>query len=114
MEIAIGEKLKTDYPNLRVVLNDKAAIDSELDFYFPQLRFAIELNGIVHYEPIYGQDTFKRIRNNDSQKSIVCAAKGIELAVIDISGIKKVTPQSVEKCYSIVKDLVARIIGRAR
>jgi hypothetical protein len=35
-----------------------------LDFYFPELRFAIELNGITHYEPIYGEDKFEKIKNS--------------------------------------------------
>ena len=41
--------------------NNSTTISSELDFYFPQLKLAIEINGIVHYEPIYGSNKFDKI-----------------------------------------------------
>jgi hypothetical protein len=61
LEVFLEEQLRILYPNLQIIANGKEAIESELDFYFPELRFAIELNGPTHYEPIYGTDKFEKI-----------------------------------------------------
>ena len=37
------------------------AINSELDVYVPSLNLAFELNGIFHYEPIYGEKKLNQI-----------------------------------------------------
>jgi hypothetical protein len=58
----------------------------ELDFYFPDIRLAIEINGIVHYEPIYGPKTFERIQNADQQKIIKTSELGIELIIVPTVG----------------------------
>lgn len=113
LEQYIEQQLRTDFPNLALVCNGKEAIGSELDFYFPDLRLAIELNGIFHYEPIYGDDKLERIQANDQQKSIACYNAGIELCVIDISQVKHATKIIKERYYTIVRDLVVRLLGRA-
>lgn len=65
MEEFIGKQIQEHFPNLKFIANGKEIIGSELDFYFPTLRLAIELNGIFHYEPIYGKDKLKKIVQND-------------------------------------------------
>jgi very-short-patch-repair endonuclease len=69
LESYLEERLRTEFHDLLLICNGKDAIGSELDFYFPQLRLAIELNGIFHYEPIYGTDKLEQIQANDQQKS---------------------------------------------
>jgi len=113
LEAHIEQQLRADFPNLELICNRKDAIGSELDFYFPQLRLAIELNGIFHYEPIYGPDKLERIQSNDQQKFSACNAVGIELCVIDASSAKHATKAIKERYYTIVRDLVIRLIGRA-
>ena len=89
MEIFIESKLKSTYPNIDVIFNDRTILNGlEIDFFFPSLKLAIELNGITHYEPIYGLDRLIRSQDSDKRKMILCYEKGIELAVIDISSIK--------------------------
>lgn len=75
-----------------ILCNDRKTIGSELDIYFPSLRIAVELNGPVHYEPIYGDDRFERVQNKDKQKLIECYKQGIELIIIDVSKMKRFTP----------------------
>jgi hypothetical protein len=70
MEVFIEEQIRINYPELLLVCNEKTVINSELDFYFPKLKFAIELNGILHYEPIYGDKKFNQIQNNDNKKEL--------------------------------------------
>jgi hypothetical protein len=113
LEIYIEEQVSFDFPKLELICNDKEAIGSELDFYFPELRFAIELNGIFHYEPIYGNDKLKRIQNNDKNKLIRCYEEGIELAIIDSSQCKHLTQKAKDKYYGIVKELLSKIIRRS-
>lgn len=82
LEQSLEKHIKEAHPNLLVLYNDKSIIGSELDFYFPDLKLAIELNGIFHYEPIYGEDKLTKIKDNDKQKMSACKDVGIELAVI--------------------------------
>lgn len=112
LETYIEEQLKTDFPQLTILYNSKEAIESELDFFFPQLRLAIELNGIFHYEPIYGTDKFDKIQNNDRQKILKCAERGIELCIIDSSQCKYLNDKAKLKYYSIVKEIINLNIGR--
>jgi len=78
-------KLPVLYPNLEFHFNRKDAINGELDIYIPTLKLAFELNGIFHYEPIFGEKTLERSKNNDNRKYQACLEHGIELCIIDVS-----------------------------
>lgn len=51
----------------------------ELDFYFPSLGCAVEINGPVHYKPIYGEKRLDTVRRNDRRKRRRCRRLGITL-----------------------------------
>lgn len=57
----------------------------EFDLFLPQYNVAIEVNGIVHYKPIYGQDKLESIQFRDRMKVEICNSKGINLVVFDVS-----------------------------
>jgi len=65
LEKYLETELNKLYPDLEILFNNKSTINSELDIYIPILNLAFELNGIFHYEPIYGQDKLNQIQNND-------------------------------------------------
>lgn len=88
LEIDLGESLLNNFKNLDIIFNNHEAINSELDIYIPKIKFAIELNGIFHYEPIFGQDKLEKIKNNDDRKFQACLEAGIELCVVNSSAIK--------------------------
>lgn len=85
LEIWLEIALPALYPALEVLFTRKNIISSELDIYIPNLKLAFELNGIVHYKPIYGDKKLFDIKNNDKKKLLACSAQNIELIIIDTS-----------------------------
>jgi hypothetical protein len=94
------------FPGLKFHFNRRDTINAELDIYVPSLRLAFELNGIFHYEPIYGPEKLGRIRNNDERKVLACAEHGIGLCVVDISSVKYFKPIKAQKFLDIVANLI--------
>lgn len=107
IERYIEDMLKQKFNGLEVVCNDVTILGGqELDFYFPSLKLAVELNGITHYEPIYGVDRLSRSQESDSRKMIRCYEKGIELAVIDVSGAKYLTQKWKDTYWNEVQSIL--------
>lgn len=106
LEVWLEEQLPILFPELDFHFNRKDAINSELDIYIPNLNLAFELNGIFHYEPIYGQDQLIKIQNNDNRKFQACLEKGIELCIIDSSG-QNYFKESTSKKYL---DIITKVI----
>ena len=113
LEQFVEEQLRTHFPRLPFECNGKAVIGSEVDFYFPTLRLAIELNGIFHYEPIHGLNKFKQICNSDKQKAKRCHDLGIRLHVVDASNYSHPTPQQLNHHWSLVKLLLTDLTHEA-
>lgn len=111
LEIWIEEQLTALYPNLDILFNNKEAINSELDIYIPSLNLAFELNGIFHYEPIFGSDKLAQIQNNDGRKFQACLEKGIELCIIDTSSLKNFKIQRVQKFLDIIINIINKDDG---
>ncbi len=106
LEIYLEEKLSILYHDLEIHYNRKDAIDSELDFYIPSLNLAFELNGIFHYEPIFGQEKLKQIENNDERKIQACLERGIELCIVDSSNLKRFTEKKAEFFLDIFTKII--------
>jgi hypothetical protein len=106
LEIWLEEQLTTLYPNLQIDFNKKEIIGSELDIYFPSLNLAIELNGIFHYEPIYGVNKLFQIQENDKSKTKLCHDLKIDLCIIDVSQQKYVKPSTSQKYLDIIVKIV--------
>lgn len=106
LEIWLEEQLTNLYPNLDIHYNKTSAIESELDIYIPSLNIAFELNGIFHYEPIYGVNKLNQIQENDKSKSKACHEAKIDLCIIDTSGQKYVKPSTSQKYIDIITKIV--------
>ena len=106
LEIYLENKLSELYPNLKILYNNKEAINSELDIYIPNLKLAFELNGIFHYEPIFGEQKLERVQKNDKNKFQLCQENNISLCVIDTSSLKYFKEQNAEKYLNIIKDII--------
>lgn len=106
LENWLESKLILLYPMLDIKFNDKKIINSELDIYIPSLNIAFELNGIFHYEPIYGSDKLSDIKNNDSRKFQACLEQGIELVIIDTSSQKYFKDTTSVKYLDIITNII--------
>ena len=112
LEKWLEEQLTVLYPDLEFHFNRKDAINGELDIYVPSLNLAFELNGIFHYEPIYGNEKLGSIQNNDDRKIQACLERDIELCVIDTSSQKYFKPKTAQKYLDIVTTIVsARLLA---
>lgn len=106
LEIYLEEQLTFLYPNLPMDFNKKDTIGSELDIYIPSLNIAFELNGIFHYEPIYGINKLEQIKNNDHNKFKLCIEHKIDLCIIDTSSQKYVKPSTSKKYLDIITNII--------
>ena len=79
--------IKADFPNLNVSENNHSLLPSkyEIDILIAEKKLAIELNGPVHYYPIYGADTLSKIQNRDHIKQAELNQMKFSTIVIDIS-----------------------------
>lgn len=105
LEKFLQEELTKKY-SYNFHFNRKDTINSELDIYIPELNLAFELNGIFHYEPIFGKEKLNQIQNNDNRKFQACLEKQIELCIIDTSWIKYNKVSNFQKIYDIVEDII--------
>jgi hypothetical protein len=106
LEIWIEKQLKIIYPKIAIQFNCLDAINAELDIYIPSLHLAFELNGIFHYEPIFGNHKLEKIENNDKQKFYACTQKQISLCVIDTSTLIYFKEENAKKFLKIICDII--------
>lgn len=106
LEVYLAKNLILLYPDLEFHFNKKDSINSELDIYIPILKLAFELNGIFHYEPIYGEEKLKSIQNNDERKVLACAEKGISLCIIDSTSLKYFKEEKAKKFLHIICNII--------
>lgn len=83
LEVWIETELTNLFTNLEIHFNKKTTIGCELDIFIPSLKLAFEINGILHYQKIYGDRKFAQIQKNDENKKNKCEQHGIELYSID-------------------------------
>lgn len=106
LEVWLEEQLRHLYPHLEVLFNRTEAINAELDIHFPGLKVAFELNGIFHYEPIYGLEKLAKTQTNDHRKLLACAERGIELCVIDVSMMTYFKPMKGQRILDIITSIL--------
>lgn len=106
LEVYLEKELLLLYPDIEFHFNRKDAINSELDIYIPSLRLSFELNGIFHYEPIYGQSQLEKIKNNDNRKFQACLERNIELCIIDSSKLSYFKESNAKPYLDIIVDII--------
>lgn len=106
LETWIEEQLTYLYPNLPIEYNNRSAINAELDIYIPSLKLAFEINGIFHYEPIFGVDKLNKTQNNDKRKIQACIERNISFCVIDSSTFKYFKLEKAKKYLDIITNII--------
>jgi hypothetical protein len=82
-EKMLCEMLVLEFPNMSIIANDRDLLDGfEVDISLPEIKLAIEWNGIIHFKAIYGTDKLAKIQNRDDQKIKIAKEKGITLIVV--------------------------------
>lgn len=107
LEVYIEEQIKIEFPDLEFIANGKEAIGSELDFFFPDLNLAIEINGIFHYKPIFGEKKFLQIQANDKLKESACSKAKIKLLIFD--NLERFTAKYAESTWTDMKVALTNI-----
>lgn len=107
LECWLESQLTKTYPTLKILYNRRDEIGAELDIHIPSLKLAFELNGIFHYEPIYGNARLLSAQTNDQRKFQACLEHKIELCIIDVSQIRgKLTDEKAIKFLTIIRNLI--------
>lgn len=106
LEIWLEIQLLKLFTNLKILFNNREAVGLELDIYLPNLSLAFELNGIFHYEPIYGSENLLQIKDRDQRKFQACISKNIELCILDTSFIKYFKHDSAQKFLDIIVNII--------
>lgn len=111
MEIFAEKELTRLYPNIPIFYNETKRIDHELDIFLPSLSLAFEINGIFHYQPIYGQNKLSKTQETDKTKLQKCKDNDIELLVLNISSLKKFKEQEAQKYLNIITSTIDLKLG---
>ena len=108
IEVFFEERLTELFPNLKILYSIKTVINSELDIYIPDLNLAFEIQGIFHYQPIYGQEKLEQIQKNDLDKIQKCDELGIDLIHINVSQQKHFKEESSIPYLEIIKNHIIK------
>jgi hypothetical protein len=106
LELWLEEKLTLIYPNIQIDYNKTNAINAELDIYIPSLSIAFELNGIFHYEPIFGIEKLNKTQKNDKRKIQACIDAGINFCIINTTELKYFKEDRAKKFLDIITDII--------
>jgi hypothetical protein len=89
-ETYLAGLIRTDFKEIKVEENTRDVLPSglELDIYLPALNLAIELNGPLHFFPIFGLNKLLSIQDKDIRKQVEAHTVGCQLIVLNTSHYK--------------------------
>lgn len=112
LERWIEQKLLVLYPKLHFMFNDRTILNGlEMDIFIPELKLAIELNGLSHYQPIYGQENLDKMLINSEIKRERCKQLDIRLIEIDISKQRYVTDRTSQPYLVQIQNFISEVLS---
>ena len=91
-----------------MIPNDKAMLPGiEVDVAIPSLRLAIEWNGVVHFQPIYGQEKLDVIQRRDAMKAQLAADLEIRLVIINDTDSSK---RTLNRAHADVCEIISELL----
>lgn len=104
LELFIEKQLMEQFPDLPLICCGKYK-HFELDFYFPSLLLAIEINGPTHYKPIYGNKVLTNVQNRDFLRSELCKSRNVKLEIIPVmSDTRPITKRN--NYWNMIKEII--------
>jgi len=97
---------KVDFHKEQILSNTKL----QIDLFLPTLNVAIEVDGLSHFEPVWGQQTLNRNKTYDNKKTGLIIGKG--LVLIRIKQLKDFSPSRANKIYNELVDVLDKIIKK--
>jgi len=79
----------------------------QIDLFLPTLNTAIEVDGLSHFEPVWGHDTLSRNQGYDNKKTGLILGKG--LVLIRIKQLKDFSPSRAKVLYNELKTILENI-----
>lgn len=108
IETEFFDRLVASFPDIKMIPNDKEMLPGvEVDVAIPSLRLAIEWNGVIHFQPIYGQEKLNVVQRRDAMKSQLAADLEIRLIVINDTDSKKAT---LNRAYADVCEIISALL----
>lgn len=98
LELYLLDKLlkdgyKVDFHKEQTLSNTKL----QIDLFLPKLNIAIEVDGLSHFEPVWGSETLKRNKKYDNKKTGLILGRG--LVLIRIKQIKDFSKSRADVIY---------------
>lgn len=108
LEYYIAKLIRKDFPKLKIKRNDRTLCEGlEIDILIPELKLAIECNGIIHYEPIYGIKRLSQVQCNDLLKKEIIKNKNHHFLIV-----KQVTTFSQSKSKYLYSSKIKPLIKK--
>ena len=108
--------LQKEFPTLEILKNDRSFLDCglEIDIFIPSSKLAIEINGPVHYRPIFGEECLIKVKQKDQLKAIELQNRRIRLITLDVSQLTKLHEQQkfIETEFRKIKELINRLLNQ--
>ncbi len=102
LEEFLEEKIRKNLPYLELELNNRSLLNGyELDLYIPEIKMAIEINGIIHIKKIYKNQNLEKIQKKDKFKIEKCKELGVDLIIIPF--IKRLYLKHFEQIWQDIK-----------